>query len=433
MRASNADRESPPEFAIANGYVIGHIPHDVIVVDSEGNLVGDLNDVLTDEMCAFLSPTRAYGYYFAYVAGAHRSIKGHFSFFDADQNHTGSVLNYYQQSGANPNIYVVLCGRMTAKQKEIIKNRARVDTNILHKLLTWFVEESGHPGFKDVVPPSECPQPKVVEDPECSQNVDDEHDAEKESRYEGATFHFTSGQEPEQDTGCFGTTQNFILAMLRRTMPTLLVHGSDYANLKELLLENVCVRQFPFGTGGPKMKRRNPVGFSRSLRHYCNLSLKQFMMPDFLLIANHMNNWVLSYKNAIIRCGAKIGGVALADRVSKLTEEEIQQTAAKKDNGKRGIGDADEFLQEVSTSCRAVGYSAEAAAYARRQYFAMSDYFGCPNLMVTCTADNLCTFRDSIMAGAGETQTLPALKDFEDEDHITDCNLDFEFRQRQRL
>ena len=50
----------------------------------------------------------------------------------------------------------------------------------------------------------------------------------------------------------------------------------------------------------------------------------------------------------------------------------------------------------------------------------MDDYFGCSSLMVTCTVDDLCTFRVSIFAGAGETQTLPPL-------------IDFEFRQRQRL
>jgi len=88
-----------------------------------------LDEVFTDKMCAFLSPTGAYGYYFAYVAGAHHSIKGHFSFFDADPNQTGLVLNYYGESRASPNIYVVLSGRMTAKQKEIIKNWAMVDTN----------------------------------------------------------------------------------------------------------------------------------------------------------------------------------------------------------------------------------------------------------------------------------------------------------------
>jgi len=35
-------------------------------------------------------------------------------------------LNYYRNSGANPNIYVALCGRFTPKQKELAEERASV-------------------------------------------------------------------------------------------------------------------------------------------------------------------------------------------------------------------------------------------------------------------------------------------------------------------
>jgi hypothetical protein len=42
-------------------------------------------------------------------------------------------------------------------------------------------------------------------------------------------------------------------------MPQLLVQGGDYANLREIKLEDVCPVQFPFGLGGPKMQRRNKV------------------------------------------------------------------------------------------------------------------------------------------------------------------------------
>ena len=37
-------------------------------------------DDLTDVLCAFLSPTRPYGYCFAYSGGAHKSLRGHFFF-----------------------------------------------------------------------------------------------------------------------------------------------------------------------------------------------------------------------------------------------------------------------------------------------------------------------------------------------------------------
>jgi hypothetical protein len=86
----------------------------------------------------------------------------------------------------------------------------------------------------------------VIEDPANDNNTDEDEDG-VEPHFEGATFHFTSGNEPDEQTGVYGSAQNFIQAMLDKTMPTLLVKGSNYSNLQELLLENVCPVQFPFG------------------------------------------------------------------------------------------------------------------------------------------------------------------------------------------
>jgi hypothetical protein len=34
--------------------------------------------------------------------------------------------------------------------------------------MTWFVQQSGHSGFKDTLIPEECPQPLLVEDKEIN-------------------------------------------------------------------------------------------------------------------------------------------------------------------------------------------------------------------------------------------------------------------------
>eukprot|EP00985_Skeletonema_marinoi_P028208 scaffold24307_cov144-Skeletonema_marinoi.AAC.1 len=73
-------------------------------------------------MCALLAPIRPYAYLFAYSAGAHKSIKGHYSFFEMDLTHTGSVMNQFLKIGSNPMVYVVLNGRMTPKQKELSRD-----------------------------------------------------------------------------------------------------------------------------------------------------------------------------------------------------------------------------------------------------------------------------------------------------------------------
>jgi hypothetical protein len=228
--------------------VIGHIPR-WIILDSE----------ITEMMCALLAPVRPFGYVFAYSGGAHKAIRGHYSFFDVDLTHTGAVMNHYLETGANPLVYCVLCGRMTPKQKELARQRAELDTAKMMKLMRWFIEDSGHPGYADVVLPEHCPKPVVIEDPETEHNTNVEQDPELEKSFEGATFHFSSSQEPHEDTGVHETSQKFVKAMIEKTMPTLLVSGGTYTDPRELSLENVAVVQFPFGQGGPKMRRRNKV------------------------------------------------------------------------------------------------------------------------------------------------------------------------------
>ena len=115
-------------------------------------------------MWAILSPVRPFGYIFAYTAGAHRAIRGHFSFFEVDLTHTGTVMNHFLRTGANPLVYVVLCGRMTPTQKQIVKDRARLDAEMVINLLELFLRKSGHLGYKHVMPPTDCPQPTIIID-----------------------------------------------------------------------------------------------------------------------------------------------------------------------------------------------------------------------------------------------------------------------------
>ena len=90
----------PPRLGITNDWVIGYIPDSV---------VGDIDDLLA----AMISHVRFYSYVFSYIAGAHKSIKGHHKFFLNDPEHIGATFNYLQESGLTKDVYVMLCGRMT--------------------------------------------------------------------------------------------------------------------------------------------------------------------------------------------------------------------------------------------------------------------------------------------------------------------------------
>ncbi len=56
--------------------------------------------------------------------------------------------------------------------------------------------------------------------------------------------------------------------MFQRLAPTLLAYGGTYANTKELNIENILPFAFPFGIGGPKMKRKVKVSHELCIQHY---------------------------------------------------------------------------------------------------------------------------------------------------------------------
>jgi hypothetical protein len=74
-----------------------------------------------------------------------------------DQTRLGAVIHHLNQAGIGEHIYCVLCGRMTLDQKQKVRRRAVVDTQLFIDILTWFVKESGHPGFQNTTIPDECP------------------------------------------------------------------------------------------------------------------------------------------------------------------------------------------------------------------------------------------------------------------------------------
>ena len=68
--------------------------------------------------------------------------------------------------------------------------RAKIDTELFIDILTWFVKESGHPGYSNTLIPEECPQPLFVEDKETNNNTDKSENIDTETNIESGTFHF---------------------------------------------------------------------------------------------------------------------------------------------------------------------------------------------------------------------------------------------------
>jgi hypothetical protein len=118
------------------------------------------------------------------------------------------------RSGIDEHIYCVFCGRMTVYQKRIVGEWSILDTQLFIDIMTWFVQQSGHPGFKDTSIPEECPQLLLVGDSDTNNNTDHSAGTNVESRYEGGTYYFSLAQDPSEATSVYGSSKRFACSSL---------------------------------------------------------------------------------------------------------------------------------------------------------------------------------------------------------------------------
>ncbi len=190
MQTSMATKKHPPKFAIANGFVIGSFPQEIRFFIKNGEIVKRKIEEyeLTDFVKTMAAPIRPYGCVFAFSGGAQKSLQGNYQFFEMDHNCLGGVMNQLNQQGISKHIYCVLCGRMTPDQNQIVCKRSKVDTQLSIDIMTWFIQESGHPGYKNTSIPEDCPQLLLIKDSKTRNNTDCPVNESLETTYVGGTF-----------------------------------------------------------------------------------------------------------------------------------------------------------------------------------------------------------------------------------------------------
>ena len=156
------------------------------------------------------------------------------------------------------------------------------------------------------------------------------------------------------------------------------------------------------------MNRVTTVSAEELLRHYLRLSLPQFKKSDFVFLANHTLQRIISYKSAIVKCRPIMGstGVSLGERIANMSVDDVRAAVKEEEERHNNYGTTRatpsdsvntsqsvgaQFLRQVRSSCKAYGTSKEAAEHARRKCFALQDFFGIRSLFLTITlADNSC-------------------------------------------
>jgi hypothetical protein len=139
------------------------------------------------------------------------------------------------------------------------------------------------------------------------------------------------------------------------------------------------------------MQQRVKVSLELCIQVYMQLSLGQFMEGPTNLVMNHIYNRQMSYKTGVMTCRSSIDGIPLGEKSSTLSTEDFEQI---KDNNTDNLDATTKcFLKAISTTCKAMGHTEQAAKDARRRCFAMLDYFGLNSLFLSTTPDDKCSFR----------------------------------------
>ncbi len=194
-----------------------------------------------------------------------------------------------------------------------------------------------------------------------------------------------------QNKSVYGSSDEFALAVFQHSAPTLLAYGSRYAKNAELKIENILPFAFPFGIGGPQMKQRVKVSLEVCIQVYMRLSLRQCMEGPTILVMNHIYNKQMLYKSGVITCRSSVDGIPLDEKLSMLSSEDFELING--DNTDTLDATTNFFFRAISTSCKAMGYTEEAAKYARQRCFVILDYFGLNSLFLSTTPDDECSFR----------------------------------------
>ncbi|EJK53546.1 hypothetical protein THAOC_26999, partial [Thalassiosira oceanica] len=125
LRAARARLVTPPKFSIANNFATGALPESLTFSQEDGTeRTFDVpEEALTPEIRAAIAPYRPHSYVISYSGGRHASIKGTYQFFDSNVSQIGNAVDHIRNaSNIASNIFIVMGGRMTPRQKWILSN-----------------------------------------------------------------------------------------------------------------------------------------------------------------------------------------------------------------------------------------------------------------------------------------------------------------------
>jgi hypothetical protein len=95
------------------------------------------------------------------------------------------------------------------------------------------------------------------------------------------------------------------------------------------------------------------------------------MRPDFILVCYHILCRNASFRTGVIKCKSNYQGQSLSEKISQLSVQDIKEASVALSNqGENGTPNnfAGSFLKSITTMCRVMGHTKEAAVEARKKY-----------------------------------------------------------------
>jgi hypothetical protein len=399
LKACSVASKHPPKFAIANGFAIGSFPSKIPYSSPDKgctlrniDVMHDVNDV----MKALIAPVRPFGYVFQHFGGSQKCIQGHYQFFETDQQCVTGAFNFLNEQNVN-NIFVMICGTTTPRQKSAILAKTAVDIELFKDLRTWFIENSVCAAFKDAPLPNnvEAIMPTIIQD---SQNNDSapEIDPDLETSFGDAQYFFSSAQDPDDETSVYETTRKFACALVNHSAPTVFVRGGNFGKEHELPIEAVLPFAFPYGLGGPKQKRATPISLKSCIQRYFRLAMPQFMTADVVLVLHQIFSRQISFETGVMTCRNQKSSNEFTKSLCQVSPKDFEE--ASKNTEQPANSNVENIVRSITTKCKSLGHTAEAAQDARKRQFAMMDHFGLNSLFLTITPDDECSFRVRLYA-----------------------------------
>jgi len=124
---------------------------------------------------------------------------------------------------------------------------------------------------------------------------------------------------------------------------------------------------FPFDIREPRMNRWTNVSVEVCIQRCFRTAIPQLMRGDVVAVLSHIYCRQMSFKSGVITSRGIVDGVPLGKHLATMTTKDFDPKSPTKR--------IDDLMAGVSTACRTLGYTQEAAKFTRRCCFSMLDYY----------------------------------------------------------